>query len=94
MKYANEFQDLPDLDTDWSADADANDEGAKASKSTSRRRKSNESKSFEVLPKKSDVLDLIAALCLLLLCRIRQEDEKAEENEVDAAEEARKGVFQ
>ncbi|CDS36212.1 hypothetical transcript [Echinococcus multilocularis] len=42
LKYATEFQDLPTLDTDWSTDADNNDEGAKPSTDTSRRRKSNE----------------------------------------------------
>ncbi|KAL5105917.1 DNA repair protein UVH3 [Taenia crassiceps] len=42
LKYANEFRDLPALDTDWSADANTSDEGAKPSTGTSRRRKSNE----------------------------------------------------
>ncbi|VDK21766.1 unnamed protein product [Taenia asiatica] len=42
LRYANEFRDLPALDTDWSADAETSDEGAKPSTSTSRRRKSNE----------------------------------------------------
>ncbi|VDM33775.1 unnamed protein product [Hydatigera taeniaeformis] len=42
LKYANEFRDLPALDTDWSEDAGTNAEDAKPAKTTSQRRKSDE----------------------------------------------------